>query len=48
MNYAKDKFGVESLDPTRGIDLLPEDVKAQYIPAEEEINKVLSACNSEQ
>lgn len=48
MNYAKDKFGVEALDLTKGIDLLPEDVKAQDIPTEEEINKVLSTCNSAQ
>ncbi len=48
INYARDTFGGEMQDPTRGLKLLPEDVKSHCIPTDDEINTVLSICNYQQ
>lgn len=48
INYARHNFGVEMRDPTAGIKKLPRDSKTPYLPTEEEIEAVISACNNEQ
>ena len=47
-NFVIDYYGIEMVNPCKGIRMYPIDKKLKYIPSDSEINAVLDICDKEQ